>query len=77
MLGADEPDGHASEPPRPAHCRKIIRDGDVTRHISLREQDTEEWAEKERIRRAKQKPPRPQKQKFKMKGTRAWADAQS
>lgn len=56
---------------------RVIRDGDVIRHVSMREQDTEEWAEKERIRRAKQKPPRPQRQKFKMKGTRQWADAQS
>lgn len=74
VLGDDE------EPPAPrlpSHCRKIVRDGDVTRHIALREQDTEEWAEKERARRAKQKPPRPTKQKFKMKGTRQWADQAS
>lgn len=65
----------APQAPRlPAHCRKIVRDGDVTRHIALREQDTPEWEEKERIRRAKQRPPRPQRQKFKMKGTRQWAE---
>ena len=75
------PAGEPAAPVKPARaptlCRRIVRDGDVTRHIALREQDTEEWAEKERQRRARQKPPRPQKQKFKMKGTREWADHQS
>lgn len=41
--------------------RLVMRDGDVTRHVSLREQDTDEWAERERARRARQKPPRPPK----------------
>lgn len=77
MLGADEPASRSTETSRPAHCRKIVRDGDITRHIALREQDTPEWAEKEQARRSRQKPPRPTKQKFKMKGTRQWADAQS
>lgn len=66
------------ERPAPARlpaCRKIIREGGTTRHIAMREQETEEWMERERVRRAKQRPPRPQKQKFKMKGTRTWADA--
>lgn len=70
------PSGEPEAPAKPERVtfarRRIVRDGDVTRHIALREQETEEWAEKERVRRAKQRPPKPQKQKFKMKGTRQW-----
>lgn len=49
--------------------RRIIRstaDG-ITRHISMRYQDTEEWAEKERARRARQKLPKPPKQSFRLR----------
>lgn len=56
--------------------RIIIREGGITRHTAVRLQDTEEWAEKERQRRARQRPPRPPRQKFKMKGSRAWAAEQ-
>lgn len=41
--------------------RKVVQDGDVTRHIPLREQETEEWAERERARWARTRPPRPTK----------------
>ena len=60
----------------PARSSVIVRDGHITRHTSVREQDTDEWAEKERQRRARQKPPRPPTQKFKVKGTRTWAAEQ-
>ncbi|CAN5715585.1 hypothetical protein BH10PSE18_BH10PSE18_08170 [soil metagenome] len=56
--------------------RIIVREGGITRHTAVRLQDTEEWAEKERQRRARQRPPRPPRQKFKMKGSRAWAAEQ-
>lgn len=60
--------------PPPATGRIIVREGGITRHIAVRPQDTPEWAEKETARRARQRPPRPSRQKFKMKGSRAWAD---
>lgn len=56
--------------------RAVMTKDGVTRHTSVREQDTDEWAEKERARRARQKPPRPPKQKFKVKGTKTWAAEQ-
>lgn len=80
MLGglADKPPKEPKKPKRhPATQACVIREAGVTRHIAVRYQDTEEWAEKERERRARQKPPKPAKQKFKMKGTRQWADHQS
>lgn len=80
MLGglADKPPKESKKPNRhPATQACVIREAGVTRHIAVRYQDTEEWAEKERERRARQKPPKPTKQKFKMKGTRQWADHQS
>lgn len=61
----------------PARSSVIVRAGGVIRHTSVREQDTDEWAEKERQRRARQKPPRPPKQKFKVKGSRTWAESPS
>lgn len=42
-------------------CRVVTREDGVTRHVAIREQDTEEWAERERARRARQRPPRPVK----------------
>lgn len=80
MLGglAQETKKAAKSPRRaPVTQACVIREAGITRHIAVRYQDTDEWAEKERIRRAKQKPPRPKKQKFAMKGTRQWADVQS
>lgn len=41
--------------------RIVTREDGVTRHVAVREQDTEEWAERERQRRARQRPPRPPK----------------
>jgi hypothetical protein len=67
----------ADTSPPPAAGRIIVREGGITRHIAVRAQDTDEWAEKERQRRARQRPPRPSRQKFKMKGSRAWADQSS
>lgn len=40
-------------------CRVVTQEDGVTRHVAIREQDTEEWAERERQRRARQRPPRP------------------
>lgn len=67
------PTGTSSPPPA---GRIIVREDGITRHTAVRLQDTEEWAEKERQRRARQRPPRPPRQKFKMKGSRAWAAEQ-
>lgn len=45
-----------------AQARKTIELGDGhRRHVTLLPQETEEWAEKERARRARQKPPKPTK----------------
>ncbi len=41
--------------------RIVTREDGVTRHVAIREQDTPEWAERERQRRARQRPPRPPK----------------
>lgn len=46
-----------SPPPLPL-C-KIERSTDGVRVIRLRHDETDEWAEKERLRRARQKPPKP------------------
>ncbi len=46
---------------------QVIREGDVTRHISLTYQETSEWAEKNQVRRAKQKLPKPPKQSFRLR----------
>ncbi len=62
--------------PEPIH-RRIVREAGHVVHRSMRVQDTDEWMEKERQRRARQKPPKPPKQKFKTKGSRVWADARS
>jgi hypothetical protein len=40
---------------------RVERDGDRTRVVRLRVDETEEWIEKERQRRARQKPPKPVK----------------
>lgn len=39
--------------------RIVTREDGITRHQAIREQDTPEWAERERQRRARQRPPRP------------------
>lgn len=41
--------------------RQVIQEDGITRVVTLREQDTPEWAERERQRRARQRPPRPTK----------------
>lgn len=52
---------------RSAECtvqraRKVVELGDgIRRHIALLPQETEEWAERERARRARQRPPKPTK----------------
>ena len=51
----------------PVIHRRIVREGDITRHIAMRVQETDEWAEKERARRARQKLPKPPRQTFKLK----------
>lgn len=52
--------------PDPIH-RRVIREAGVTRHISMRYQETDEWAEKDRARRARQKLPKPPKQTFRLR----------
>lgn len=47
--------------------RRIIREDGITRHMSMRYQETEEWAEKDRIRRSKQVLPKPPKQSFRLR----------
>lgn len=69
-------DSPATDQPAPTIGRIVVREGDRTRYMAVREQDTPEWAEKERQRRARQRPPRPTRQKFKMKGSRTWAAEQ-
>lgn len=49
---------------RPA---RIIREGDRVIHVSMRIQETDEWQEKERARRARQVLPKPPKQTFRLK----------
>lgn len=62
---------HRSKPDSPetfpARHARITREAGVTRYQPMRVQETEEWAEKERIRRAKQKLPKPPKQTFRLK----------
>jgi len=41
--------------------RKVIREDGITRHVAMRYQDTQEWADKEQARRARQRPPKPTK----------------
>jgi len=62
--------------PEPIH-RRIVRDVGHVVHHALRVQETQEWIEKEARRRARQKLPKPPKQKFKTKGSRVWVDARS
>jgi len=55
-------------------CR-IVRVEGVTRCITVPITDTAEWQEREFQRRAKQRPPRPNKQRFQLKGSSKWAAA--
>ena len=48
---------------------RVHREGDRVRVVRLREDETEEWRERERIRRAKQRPPKPTK-KAKTRGAK-------
>lgn len=47
--------------PEPPRYGRTLREVGVTRHIAMRYDETAEWAEKERARRARQKVPRPSK----------------
>lgn len=49
------------QPATEAAPYRVERDGDRTRLIRMRPEETAEWQERERIRRAKQRPPRPPK----------------
>lgn len=66
----------SSRPDQPASVRIVTREGGIVRCKQVRYADTEEGQEKERARRAKQRPPRPTKAaaKIKMKGSREWPD---
>ncbi|KTT15853.1 hypothetical protein [Pseudacidovorax intermedius] len=65
-----------AKPEQPDSVRVVSREGGIVRCKQVRYADTEEGQEKERARRAKQRPPRPTKAaaKIKMKGSREWAD---
>lgn len=67
MLARSAPPIHDQTPPADPIHRRIIREAGVTRHIGLRHQETDEWAEKERARRARQKLPKPPKQSFRLR----------
>lgn len=54
------PAGKSAAPPAPAY--RVEREAGRVRVVRLRPDETEEWAERERLRRAKQRPPRPTKQ---------------
>lgn len=41
--------------------RRVICESGVLRHLTILPQETEEWAEREKARRARQRPPRPSK----------------
>lgn len=71
----DEP-AQSSRPDQPASVRIVTREGGIVRCKQVRFADTEEGQEKERARRAKQRPPRPTKaaSKIKMKNSRTWDD---
>lgn len=57
----------------PAPLIRVVRDGDRVRVVRLRPDETEEWAERERQRRARQRPPKPTKAaKSRGKKVRAW-----
>jgi hypothetical protein len=61
-------EGHMKDSARaPQVHAHVIREDGVTRHISLRYQETSEWAEKNQVRRAKQKLPKPPKQSFRLR----------
>ena len=52
---------------------RVERDGDCTRVVRLRHDETPEWAEKEQARRARQRPPKPtQRAKTRGKKVRKW-----
>lgn len=51
--------------------RIVTREDGITKHVAVREQDTPEWAERERQRRARQRPPRTGTRKVK-KAIRHW-----
>lgn len=52
--------GMTSCPAAQVH-RRVIREDGITRHVAMRYQDTQEWADKEQARRARQRPPKPTK----------------
>lgn len=55
------------EPHQDTVHRLITREAGVVKHVRQRHDETDEWKEKERIRRAKQVLPKPPKQKFRIK----------
>lgn len=57
------PDGEVQDRPTPQPPRYgvTVREVGVTRHVARRHDETEEWAEKERQRRARQRLPKPSK----------------
>ena len=64
--------GASIEAPAPPAYR-VERDAGRVRVVRLRPEETEEWIERERVRRAKQRPPRPSKgAKTRGKKVRAW-----
>lgn len=72
--GARKPKGARATAPAPAPpLIRVEREDGRVRVVRLRPDETEEWAERERIRRAKQRPPNPTKAaKSRGKKVRAW-----
>lgn len=70
----DQPRRRSSESDGPAApLYRVEREAGRVRVVRLRPEETEEWAERERVRRAKQRPPRPPKgAKTRGKKVRAW-----
>lgn len=64
----------SSAPPGATLTRRIVCIGTVTRCTLVPVTETAEWAEREQARRARQRVPRPPRQKFKLVGSTAWAD---
>lgn len=54
-------------------ARRIERTAGVTRCVNIPITDSAEWQEREQARRARQRPPRPSRQRFKLRGSTNWA----
>ena len=68
-----QPSARPAPATTPTPLIRVERDGDRVRVVRLRPEETDEWAERERLRRARQRPPKPTKAaKSRGKKVRAW-----